>query len=269
MIITMCTLARLVMAEGGAFGEQPPAGARVSLSNEWTLVETEQSLSLRWVEECQFWIGKYEITNKEYRKFAPKHDSGTFRGHSLNEDQQPVVNVTWNEVWAYCRWLNEQYRDRLPLGYVFRLPTAAEWEQCAQCGNRRQPQYPWGNVWPPPSNWNYQGEEGAFEGLPRIDNHNDGFPVACPVGVSGVNHWNLHGIGDNVAEWCYGGRRDLPRRYKPIMGASWKDARGNRLSMGWAMYMGANRSLPWVGFRVALGQQIDGKNRPLTSDKGR
>ena len=29
---------------------------------------------------------------------------------------------------AYCRFLNERYGDKLPAGYVFRLPTEAEWE---------------------------------------------------------------------------------------------------------------------------------------------
>src|SRR5262245_53660861 len=41
----------------------------------------------------------------------------------------PVVNVSWNDAVAFCRWLTEKERGKLSAGQEFRLPTDAEWSQ--------------------------------------------------------------------------------------------------------------------------------------------
>ena len=46
----------------------------------------------------------------------------------FNSPSQPVVGVTWYEAVAYCRWLTATLSD----GYVYRLPTEAEWERAAR-----------------------------------------------------------------------------------------------------------------------------------------
>jgi len=35
-----------------------------------------------------FWIGTTEITNGQYRRFKPDHDSGSYQGRPLNRDTQ-------------------------------------------------------------------------------------------------------------------------------------------------------------------------------------
>ena len=35
-------------------------------------------------------MSKYEVTNGQYRRFRPAHDSQNFQGRSLNGDPQPV-----------------------------------------------------------------------------------------------------------------------------------------------------------------------------------
>ena len=34
-----------------------------------------------------FWLGKYEVTNGEYRKYRPGHNSGSYKGHALNGER--------------------------------------------------------------------------------------------------------------------------------------------------------------------------------------
>lgn len=76
-----------------------------------------------------FYIGTREVTNAQFRRFLPFHSSGQMDGRSLDQDQQPVVNITWYEASAYATWLSEQ------TGKIFRLPTDAELEYAAQIKN--------------------------------------------------------------------------------------------------------------------------------------
>ena len=68
-----------------------------------------------------FSIGKFEVTNAQFKKFRPQHNSGMSEGSNLDEDKQPVVNVSWEDVVAFAKWLSTK------TGQTYRLPTEAEW----------------------------------------------------------------------------------------------------------------------------------------------
>ena len=53
-----------------------------------------------------FYLGIHEVSNAQFREFSPSHDSGSFGNDSLNEDDQPVVRITWDEVAEYMNWLS-------------------------------------------------------------------------------------------------------------------------------------------------------------------
>jgi sulfatase modifying factor 1 len=84
-----------------------------------------------------FYIGKYEVTNGQFKKFRPTHNSGNSQGISLDEDKQPVVNVSWEDAVAFTKWLSQE------TGQAYRLPTEAEWEYAARSGTK-QSRF-WGN----------------------------------------------------------------------------------------------------------------------------
>ncbi|MBI3987003.1 MAG: SUMF1/EgtB/PvdO family nonheme iron enzyme [Lentisphaerae bacterium] len=171
-----------------------------------------------WISALKMWVGKYEVANGEYRKFKADHNSEEFKGHSLLGDRQPVVMVNFDDAKAFADWLTKRERQarRLPEGYRFRLPSEDEWLTFAQCGDGWE--YPWGNTWPPPNDWNYHGQEGAGY-WSKIEGHSDGFPVTCPVEKSGKNDWGLYGVGGNVWEVAAKGKDGAS--FGAWRGASW------------------------------------------------
>ncbi|MDA0989406.1 MAG: SUMF1/EgtB/PvdO family nonheme iron enzyme [Verrucomicrobia bacterium] len=176
-------------------------------------------LVFEWVEALNVWAGKYEISNGQYRRFRPSHNSLFRETFSLDGNQQPVVNVSWHDAVEFCEWLNRTYQDRLPKDFHFRLPLALEWMALARCGENRI--YPWGNRWPPP--YGNFADLTAREQLSEwqgVEGYDDGFPVTCPVSLSGVNEWGIYGMAGNVWEWCQDWQT-RKRRYKVRLGGSW------------------------------------------------
>jgi formylglycine-generating enzyme required for sulfatase activity len=94
------------------------------------------------VELPDFRIGRFPVLNFEYQVFVqatkrrpPDHWGGeTFPD---KKGDHPVVNVSWHDAVAYCRWLSQQ------TGKTYRLPTEAEWEKAARGCNGLI--FPWGN----------------------------------------------------------------------------------------------------------------------------
>jgi len=226
-----------------------------------------------------FYIGVHEVTNAEFRQFMAEHDSGEFAGHSLNGDDQPVVNVGWNDVARYLNWLSINdglqpvYEERngnmepmRPLRNGYRLPTEAEWEWAARIVGRETPlTYPWGADLPPPDRSGNFADVSAAKVLgTTLVTYNDGFPVSAPVGSFPADALGLFDIGGNVAEWTQDYYEVVteasteqavdplgPERgsFRVVRGSSWRSAQQTELGMAFRDYSSGPRDD--LGFRIA------------------
>lgn len=207
-----------------------------------------QELEFEWVEALGIWVGKYEITNGQFRRFKPRHSSLFRESFSLDGDLQPVVRVSWEDANAFCEWLNRTYKDRLPRQTEFRLPSAVEWMAIARCGTSRR--YPWGNHWPP--HYGNFADLTARENLAEwtgIRKYDDGHIVTCPVKESGENEWRILGLAGNVAEWCLEWY-DEERRFKVRMGGSWDFDTEPNLQIKTVGFDRPDAAYDTIGFRV-------------------
>ncbi len=161
-----------------------------------------------------FWMSTTEVTVGAYRKFAlatgrqmppePKwtDEDKIYRTYNINPgwryEEQPIVNVTWDDAVAYCQWVGG------------RLPTEAEWEYAARAGTTTK--YYWGNRWGKfESQTYYKYANYADRSFDRKfsdtfswgdKTYDDGYSGTSPVGRFEPNAWGLYDMIGNVREWC-------------------------------------------------------------------
>ncbi|MBL0714553.1 MAG: PEGA domain-containing protein [Desulfosarcina sp.] len=225
-----------------------------------------------------FYMGLKEITNGHFRKFSASHDAAVFKNYSLNRNEQPAVQVTWEQAAAFCNWLSQ--REGLPAAYVrkdgglrpitplnhgYRLPTEAEWAFCTRVdASGHVSKYPWGNQFPPADKTANLADKSAQTILELyLENYEDGHPVSAPPGSLAPNHLGLFGLDGNVSEWCHDFYKIYPfargkvetdptgpvsGRHHVVRGGSWKQASIQTLRGAYRDYQEDKRMD--LGFRI-------------------
>jgi len=166
----------------GSTKEQATQAVKDSADKNWVAREQPQHT----VELSEYSIGKYPITNREYQafvrdaKFKPPNgwDGDQF---PTERGSHPVVNVSWDDAIAYCKWLSEKS------GKQYRLPTEAEWEKAARGENGLV--YPWGNEFDSKNANTAEVKIGDTSDVGKFSPQGDS-PYGC-ADMSG-----------NVWEWC-------------------------------------------------------------------
>ena len=151
-----------------------PAGTFMmgSTKNEskWTNTETQHNVTI----SKGFWIGKFEITQKQWESIMGENPS-CFVGK-----QNPVESVSWDDIQSYLLKLNSLGDGK------YRLPTEAEWEYACRAGSTAA--------------CGFGSDETQLEDYAwTFWNSNE---TTHRVGSKKSNAWGLHDMHGNVREWC-------------------------------------------------------------------
>jgi formylglycine-generating enzyme required for sulfatase activity len=155
----------MVLVPGGEF--------TMGSDNWWPKSQPEHKRTIK-----AFYIDKYEVTNRRYKKFvdatghqAPRH--WTEGRIPAGREDHPVVYLTWNDADAFCHWEGK------------RLPHEYEWEKAARGEDART--FPWGDKFS-----RYKAN------TPQLGNED-----TMPVGSfdNGVSPYGAYDMAGNVWEW--------------------------------------------------------------------
>jgi formylglycine-generating enzyme required for sulfatase activity len=153
--------------------------------------QTEKITSVKVFLTKGYWVGKYEVTQSEWKQLMNtepwKNQNFTKEGADF-----PATYINWDDAMQFCRKLTEQERraGRLPTGWEYTLPTEAQWERA--CRARTETIFSFGD------DESKLGEYGWF----RDNAWNVGEQYAHEVGQKKANPWGLHDMHGNVWEWC-------------------------------------------------------------------
>jgi len=186
-----------------------------------------------------FWIGKYPVTQSQWRAVTGANPS-----HFIGENL-PVESVSWGEICGnpdrsggfLC-----QINATAPSGLRFDLPTEAEWEYACRAGTKGP----------------YAGD---LDEMGWYDKNSGG--KSHPVAQKSSNAWGLHDMHGNVWEWCADWYGSYP--HGKVIDPTGSDTASARVRRGggWLSHPGKCRSAfrgialesercNWIGLRLVL-----------------
>lgn len=190
------------------------------------------------ISRCEITVGQFKqfVQDANYQTVAEKNGKGCFSwdlekknwkqqpehnwknpGFAQN-DNHPVVCVSWDDAKAYVKWLSHR------TGAVYRLPTEAEWEYVARAGTTTTRYYQDGKQCDYANGLGQEAKSIARAGW-TLAECSDGHVYTAPVASFGENQFGLFDMLGNVWEWtedCW------HENYQgaPTDGSAWKETNG-------------------------------------------
>jgi serine/threonine-protein kinase len=160
----------------------------------------------------QYYIDKYEVTNREYKLFIDSTQYADFP--TLWQDgtypadiaDHPVTNITWSEAMAFALWAGKT------------LPTEVQWEKAARGPDGNI--FPWGNEF-------IKGKANMGKGSIKTT-------MAVGSNPGDTSAYDVFDLAGNVMEWTqdwyqpYPGSQHKSQRF----GKKFKVLRGNSFQKG-------------------------------------
>jgi serine/threonine-protein kinase len=226
--------------------------------------DSYDTLPVRRMNLPAFYIDKYEVTNKRYKRFidatgykVPWSQDPAVAAYAWNwqkrmypegKGDDPVVLINWEDARAFCAWAGKT------------IPSEAQWEKAARGANGKS--YPWGNAW-----------EAA-----KANTSESGVKQTAPAGSfkADVSEYGVNDLAGNVSEWVeewfapYPGNpmtnyeeRD---KYKILRGGSWDYA--HSIANGYhRQYALPQSQMAAIGFRCV--KAADGAGAPPPKPQAR
>ena len=232
----------MVFVEGGTFTMGAPDSDTEAFDDERPTHQVTLS---------SFYIGKYEVTQKEWTAVMGDNPSW------LKGDNLPVERVSWNDIVGTTgnseeingiRYYEDGfiYKLNAATGKRYRLPTEAEWEYAARGGNQSK-------------GYLYSGSNNVNDVAWYLDNSDS---RTREVGTKAPNELGIYDMSGNVWEWCsdlWGYYTDSPKTNptgpvtgfgRVYRGGSWGYYAGDvRVSCRY-YFMPSSRDITF-GFRLA------------------
>lgn len=190
------------------------------------------SVNAHWVTLSSFYIGKFEVTQKQWNALMFRN-SALFRGENL-----PIENISWADALEFVNRLSEL------TNLDFALPTEAQWEYAARGGK-----YSLG--------YKYPGSNDYTEVAHFVDVFtSEDSPLYTTVagGSKLPNELGLYDMAGNVAEFCFdwydADFSAVPTDQDPIGVDTgiYKVVRGGRFSFPYLQYEVSRRNFCGVSY---------------------
>jgi formylglycine-generating enzyme required for sulfatase activity/serine/threonine protein kinase len=150
----------------------PPGTFEMGCSPEDSDCRNDEKPAHRVTITKGFWMGSTEVTVAAYKRFTAATGRAMPAEPGFNSSwrlgEHPVVNETWDDAAAYCRWAGG------------RLPTEAEWEYAARAGTTGV-------------------RRGDLNAVAWYDGNSGG--ETHPVGQKAANAFGLYDMLGNAWEW--------------------------------------------------------------------
>ena len=195
----------------------------------------------------------HEFLETDARLWPDKLRSNEDANKRFNQDDQPVVSISWFAARAYCFWLSclqttqdgdPKLQDVDKIAEIYRLPTELEWEWAAagreSDGSLRE--YPW-------------PEKKGKEPNEKLANYGSNVDATTPVGryPEGATPEGLQDMAGNVFEWMQNWYDDDDEEMRALRGGSWYyDPEG--LQCGARNRSNPDGRVSYDGFRVVCLQ---------------
>lgn len=124
-----------------------------------------------------FYIGKYEVTQRQWEKLMGDNPSRS------QGPRNPVESVSWNESQTFVKKLTEKFAST---GMTFGLPTSPQWEYACRAGAATR--------------FHFGDNESELHKYAWFGLNSDG--RTHPVGEKKPNAWGLYDMHGNVWEMC-------------------------------------------------------------------
>jgi formylglycine-generating enzyme required for sulfatase activity/serine/threonine protein kinase len=176
----------------------------------WMGWDSEQKQSKQVPIAEDFELAAYTVTQEQWEKVMGKNPSWFSRqgegkeavkhGSDADLKRFPVESVSWEDAQEFLKKLNEREKAG---GWLYRLPTEAEWEYACRGGATSQEECSYDFYFEQPTN-DLSSKQANFDGNVPAGKAEKGSNLNRPtkVGSYAPNKLGLYDMHGNVLQWC-------------------------------------------------------------------